>query len=332
MNKHDICKEFLLNPNINPISNRSIGINGPTFNKLTKLCYELKYDEEIDELLNSLILDEKVGLSGYKDIEQTIILNSDLDTIIKLLYADSRLRDLIYELIPIIIKDNDKDELITFINDLIDIKEFILMDRIIDELINKPDIISSSDFDDIVNWVLISEFSPKLENFLFELIPVIISDYIENFESIHKDEINPFVEFELIKLIKKLLYFGKVTLTKLIIENIVDDLNKDNIYFIATQDIFTYDEYFDSNMVKEYMNLIPEDVNLQNFYPGIKQTIGYNINVLKNDIDKLDDYAQALYNAAINLKNNDLLKIIIDVLKNNNYRTPTINQLISNVG
>ena len=166
MDKHDICKKFLLDPTVNPVSNRKIEINGSTFKKLTELCYELKYDDEIEDLLNSLILEEKVGLTGLKDVEQMIILSYDLDTIIKLLKTDSRLRSLIYDLIPNIIKNyrtnQHFDDIIEFLTSLVEMKEYTLLDRVVVELEKNADLISSYNLNGILEFMMISDWNKRL--------------------------------------------------------------------------------------------------------------------------------------------------------------------------
>jgi len=79
----------------------------------------------------------KIGLFGHTDIDQKIILSSDYDGIIKLLTADPSSRNLIYRLLPQIIKNNNiglnKDSWIInsdFLYDLLKLGEVEIIKRI----------------------------------------------------------------------------------------------------------------------------------------------------------------------------------------------------------
>jgi len=319
MNKHDICKQFLLDPTVNPISSRKIEINGPTFKKLTKLCYELKYDNEIEELLNSLTSDEKVGLTGLRDIEQMIILSYDLETIIKLLKTDHRLRLLIYELIPNIIENyrNNRhfDDIIEFLTNLVEMKEFSLLDRTVIELKENTDLITNYNLAGILEFMEIANFNKKLDNLLFDLISDIVEFYINTFVSTENDR---FVEFKFNEFIKKLLIMGRVKFAKKAMEEFVNILGNDNDYHLIIQDIFYYDDSFSNELIEGYFKILPIDYNVD--YLSIEQTIEGQFYSLNDD--EIELYMVNLIRAIINLDNYDLLNSLENVLievKNDDY-------------
>jgi len=205
-----ICKQFLIEPSINPISNRKIEINGPTFNKLVKLCKELDYEEEVNELLNMLILEERVGLTKVKDIDKSIISFMDLPEIIKLLQSDSRFRMHIYELIPFIIH---KKELPDFLEQLFILNEHTLFDKILRELI-KGD-----------KKLLIDIMNALLDNkdILDKLIYILIEDP-DNIKKFKGDDLTDLIEFSVADS-RLYIYVQTIPLTykqKLIIKNIFD--------------------------------------------------------------------------------------------------------------
>jgi hypothetical protein len=137
MDDESLCLRFLKNPKINPKNNVSILVKDkiPYLNYI-KLCRSLGYNDEVDELLG--ISKNKIGLFGLADIDQNIILNSDYDGIIKLLEADPSSRNLIYKLLPQILKNNNtntnKNNLLSislnFLFNLLRIGEVELIKRI----------------------------------------------------------------------------------------------------------------------------------------------------------------------------------------------------------
>ncbi len=86
-------------------------------------------NNKVYELLE--ISKNKVGLLGFVDIDQNIILNADYDVIIKLLIADPSSRNLIYKLLPQIIKNNENEIILNFrfLCDLIEIGEIELVKK-----------------------------------------------------------------------------------------------------------------------------------------------------------------------------------------------------------
>jgi len=331
--KDDICLKFLSDPSINPISNRKIKINDPTFNKLVKLCKELKYDDEIDELLNSLLMDEKIGLTGLVDIERIIISSYDLEVVINLLRADSRLRKLIYELIPIIIEnyknseDQSQYDIISFINDLIEMKEFTLLNRFISELEMNNEIILNYNLDGIIEFIRLSKFNDKLYQLLIKLIPDILISYIESFEIYEPYDPYDYEQHKSFKpiiwnietFIKKLLYFKETNFSKITIESfrtiIGDDMDYYLTYYDLSQEIFSYDKYLVSHVIVEYIKMLPEYINISSVYAYVEQTIEDNFKTLINN--NLFQYIKVILNASITLKDNNLFNIINTLFNSN---------------
>lgn len=311
--KNDICRKFLLNPTVNPISNKEIDVQ--TFKKLVKLCDELNYDIEVNELLDSLIMDQKIGLTGHKDIEQMILLSYDLDTVIKLLRSDPRLRKLVYDLMPIIIQNykynQDHHNIIGFIDNLIEMKEFTLIKRLIIELEKNTDLILNYDLDDIIELVKLSKISNELHNLLLTLIPDIVIKYIESFEL--TDEIQ-YIEWGINDFIKKLLYLYEEKFAKIAMEKFINILDDDETYYLISQDIFTYDENFGTHVIEEYIKMLPDNFDTQRVYRGVGQTIYSDSSNLKDDQDELIKYIKSILTAAVNLKNRDLLDVMDDIL------------------
>ena len=345
--KHEICQKFLLNPTINPISNKNIEIGGPTFKKLVKLCTELEYDDEVDDLLNSLVLNEKIGLTGFEDIEQMIILSDDLEIVVKLLRTDPRLRTLVYKLMPVIIKNyiknhdhhdiisfignQDKDDIIWFIDNLIEMKEFTLIKRLVIELNKNSYLILNYDLDDIIELVKLSKFSNELNDLLLNLIPDIVVKYINSFET---TEDIKYVEFGINDFIKKLLYLHEYDLTRIAMEKFVSVLDDKDDYHLIIQDIFTYDDYFSSQVIEGYMKMIPIDFDVERIYRGIEQTIINELIEFSNDEeeDKIISYVRSILTASTNLKDIRLMNIIREIIGNDlniSYETYEIlNELI----
>ena len=95
----------------------------------------------------------KIGLFGLADIDQSIILKSDYNAIIKLLIADPSSRNLIYKLLPQIMKNNNievNEDLLSvssdFLYDLLKLGEVELIKRIWQILDN-----NNNNDDDYVN-------------------------------------------------------------------------------------------------------------------------------------------------------------------------------------
>lgn len=136
MDDESLCLRFLKNPTINPKNGVSklIKDTKPYLNYI-KLCRSLGYNDEVDELLGISNVN-KIGLFGLVDIDQNIILNSDYDGIIKLLTADQSSRNLVYKLLPQIIKNNNintNNNLLSisvkFLHDLLELGEVELIKR-----------------------------------------------------------------------------------------------------------------------------------------------------------------------------------------------------------
>lgn len=109
MDEESLCIRFLKNPDVNPKNGVTKLIKDKTpYSNYIKLCRKLGYNDEVDELLG--ISKNKIGLFGFADIDQNIILNSDYDAIIKLLTADPSSRNLIYKLLPQIIKNTSSEK------------------------------------------------------------------------------------------------------------------------------------------------------------------------------------------------------------------------------
>lgn len=104
MDDHSLCLKFLKNSKIDPKDGISKLIkNTKPFTNYVKLCRSLGYNDEVDSLLG-VSKSNKIGLFGFTDIDQNIILNLNYNAIIKLLKADPSSRNLIYKLLPQIIK------------------------------------------------------------------------------------------------------------------------------------------------------------------------------------------------------------------------------------
>lgn len=179
MDDESLCLNFLKNPNINPKNGVSklIKDKTPYFNYI-KLCRKLGYNDEVDELLkisesskiskNNIISEvpqNKIGLFGWTDIDQEIILNSDYISIINLLTADPSSRNLIYKLLPDIIKNNNirgiyndwSNTPLNFLTDLLTMGQIELIKRVLQLLGDKADDYYSDLGDDIANYPALIE-------------------------------------------------------------------------------------------------------------------------------------------------------------------------------
>lgn len=274
--------------------------------------------DDANDLDQKLIMDEKIGLSALEDINQIILLSYDLETIIKLLRADPRLRKLIYNLMHDIVKnykDNlsqNGDDIILFISDLIDLKEFTLVNRLISELENNKDLILNYDLSGILLLIKLSNVSDKLTKLLINLIPDIVIDCIESFEPA---DFHQCVEPGMNNFIKQLLFLREYEFAKNTMKNFTSILKSNDNYHIIIQDIFENDDYFASHVIEEYIKMIPSDFDMQRIHSGIKQTIFSESWSLKDD--ELIKYVNPILIAAVNLKRSNLIDIIANIFLEN---------------
>lgn len=75
LTKEQICRKFLDNPKINPEKGTGLRRNYGPFNSYIKMCRELGYHDEVDEILG--IKKEKKFLTGHSDVDLVLLQTID---------------------------------------------------------------------------------------------------------------------------------------------------------------------------------------------------------------------------------------------------------------
>jgi len=205
--------------------------------------------------------------------------------------------------------DNDKLE---------ELKVSLLTNNIIEVLRHNPSIISNCNFDEIIELLKLSNFNSMLKcilnSLLIKLIPNIVNNYIKHFKATKKNE---HIEFGINEFVKKLLYLDNTILAQIVMKEFAIILNNNNDYYLISQDIFTYDEYFGSHVIEEYIKILPNDFDMVETYSGIRQTIVNEFYQLKEN--ELVNYVNEILTAGIILENNKFLNIIENILKQKSH-------------
>jgi len=326
-----ICRNFINNPSIDPFSGKTIEIHGPTYNKLMKLCEDNDYTEKTQKLFNDLKSEEEIGIIKNKDIDKYMLSFMDYSEIIKLLKADSRMRNIIYDEIPYIMH---KPKLDIFISDIYNLDEMTLFNKIVIELIK-----NNKDFINIIK--LLSE----KYYILHEIIKIFVSnsDNINNFKG---DDLNDLIAISNYDS-KLFVYIQTINLTykqQLKIKNLFNStsgitINEPQIDYLKGLYLVNYtlfqkqlDYIIDNEHIIIGLNDedLKELIKLSTNYPELYIKIYNLIPVIIQN--KINDYKNRIVNDHEEIYNllNELVFFSIDILIENSYIAKNIIKTIDN--
>ena len=248
-NEEEICRKFLQNPGINPRTGGRLNYKMGPYNEYVELCKKYGLPTPRISSTRSVTLPQisksvlpsktiqssnKIGLSGLHELDQEIILNSDLESIINLYSTNKLFRKLIEQLLPQIIQKHQE----TIVN---------------------------LDLNSILNLYPTNELSKQI---IEQLLPQIAQKY-KKFDKDYQgykldDEVANFalqlLKYNHLKLLKQLLEIFVVT-------NIYFKYNYEySLYIRLGYDLFEREResnFVNQTMIENYFKLISTDMNLK---------------------------------------------------------------------
>ena len=239
-----------------------------------------------------------------EEVSEYIILHSDVETIIKLLKSNLVSRKSIYDLINFII-ENNKDDIVLFLYELLEMEENTLIDRIIKYLIYNPQLIIESELIYFADYVKIANIikDERFKEFLISIIPNIIKYHLPSSVELISKKFYP--------LIFALSCNGEIDIAVLIMYEIE---SPEGLSLLFLQRIFFF-ENFNPKLSVEYMKIIPkylkdggDDIYGNSLDDYLYQSINNGLSI------DHDSYLFKLRQAAREIKDYDLLSIIEDAL------------------